>query len=75
MNTKYNYSILTLVVSLIYASVIQWLPDFPVGEDVFQILIGYLFIKVANSGEVKEAAGKVKSLFITPEPVSKKLKK
>jgi hypothetical protein len=70
---KTNYSIITLVTSLLYAIVLNWLPDFPVNEDVFQVLIGYLVIKVFSANEVPEMVGLVKNYF-SPVAKSKKLK-
>jgi hypothetical protein len=71
-----NYSILTLIASLLYAVVLKYLPDFPIGEDVFQILIGYLVIKILANGEVQEisqfAARKVRARFAPVKAAKKK---
>jgi len=43
---KVDYTIVLLVVGLIYAIVKNFFPDFPVSEEVFQILLGYIIVKL-----------------------------
>lgn len=43
---KVEYSLLTVLVGAVYALLKHYLPDFPVSDDVFQLLIGYLLVKV-----------------------------
>ena len=41
-----EYTIVAIAISLIYALVIKFLPDFPVSPDVFQVVILYLLAKI-----------------------------
>lgn len=70
---KPSYSILTLVLTLAYAIVVNYLPDFPISEEVFQTLIGYLIIKASSSGEVVQVVSGLMSRFAKkPEVKAKK---
>ncbi len=66
------YTILVLVVALLYAITKQFLPDFPISEEVFQILIGYLLVKLGLP-VVDKATPTVRSFFPV-KPKSKRLK-
>lgn len=43
---KIEYSIVLLVIGLLYALVKQFLPDLPISDEVFQVVILYLLAKI-----------------------------
>lgn len=43
---KIEYAIVTAVVGALYLVVKQWLPDFPVSDVVFQVVILWLLAKL-----------------------------
>ena len=51
-----EYSILTAFVGALFLLIKKYLPDFPVDDQVFQVLIGYLLIKLGVTVTDKPAA-------------------
>lgn len=43
---KVNYLLVVAVISALYLAVKQWLPDFPVDDTVFQVVILWLLAKL-----------------------------
>ena len=43
---KIEYALLIVLVGAVYALLKQYVPDFPISGDVFQVLIGYLLVKL-----------------------------
>ncbi len=43
---KVEYALLVILVGAVYALLKQYVPDFPISGDVFQVLIGYLLVKL-----------------------------
>jgi len=60
---KIEYSLLVILVGAIYALVKQFVPDLPISEDVFQVLIGYLLVKLGVEIS-KPAANSLRARFL-----------
>lgn len=58
-----DYILLTAIVGALYLAVKQWLPDFPVSGEVFQVVIAYLLVKIGVTIINKPAAAIRKLLF------------
>lgn len=58
-----DYSIVLLVVGLLYALLKQFLPDFPLSDVAFQALVLYLLAKIGVDVVGKPLAIKVRSLL------------
>lgn len=41
-----EYTIVAIVIALIYTIIVKFLPDFPVSPEVFQVIILYLLAKI-----------------------------
>ena len=59
---KLDYFLFAALVGALYALVKNFLPDFPVSEEVFQLLIGYLLVKLGIE-VVKPALESFKARF------------
>ena len=57
-----DYVLLTTIVSAAYLAVKQWLPDFPISDEVFQVVIGYLLVKLGVI-VVNKPASALRGLF------------
>lgn len=60
---KIEYTLLVILVSAAYALVKNFVPDLPVSEEVFQVLIGYLVIKLGVEVVGKPTANGIRHLF------------
>lgn len=72
---NYPFTLATLMASILYAVIKNYLPDFPVEEGVFQGLIVYLAIKIFDRGEASMLAYSVKSLLPSQKKAVKSKRK
>ena len=59
---KIEYALLVVLVSAVYALVKNFVPDLPISAEVFQVLIGYLLVKLGVEIVGKPADG-IRKLF------------
>jgi len=53
---KTEYTIVLIAISLIYAVITKWFPDFPVSPEVFQVVILWLLAKIGIEVSVPPAS-------------------
>lgn len=57
-----EYTIVAIVIALLYALIQKFLPDFPISPDVFQVIILYLLAKIGIEVIGKPLAAKIRSM-------------
>ena len=53
---KTEYTIVLIAISLVYAVITKWFPDFPVSPEVFQVVILWLLAKIGIEVSVPTAS-------------------
>lgn len=59
---KVQLTLVVAAISMLYLAVKQWLPDFPVDDSVFQVVILWLLAKLGVE-VVEPPAGAIRRLF------------
>lgn len=59
-----EYTIVAIAIGLVYAIIVKFLPDFPVSQEVFQVIILYLLAKIGIEVVGKPLAVKIRRAFL-----------